>query len=75
MGREVGTRSTLGKKLGGNIGGHCSVRSADEVDRADEIFSVDDDLDLVAVFEFADCTACEGFGCDVADAGPGRGRR
>ena len=71
MWREVGARSSLGKKLGGNFGAHRSVRSADEVDRAGEIFAIDDDLDLVAVAEFADGAAGEGLGRDVADAGAG----
>ena len=43
----------------------------DEVDRAGQISSVDDDLDLIAVSQFADGAAGERLGRDVADAGSG----
>ena len=50
---EVRPPGAFGEKLSGNIGGHCAACGADKVDSAVEIFSVDDDLDLIAVLQFA----------------------
>ena len=68
---EVGTESTLGKKLGGDFRAHRAVCRADEVDCAGQILAVDEDLDLVTVLQLADGTSGESFGRDVTDAGSG----
>jgi hypothetical protein len=50
---EVRSRSSFGKKLGGNFRAHRAIQSADEVDRAGKGFAVDGDLNLIAVSQFA----------------------
>ena len=48
---------------------------ADEVDAPFGVLQIDTDFDQVAVLDFADRSACERLGADMADTGAGRNTR
>ena len=65
-------RAAAGEDARAFLGAELDTLGADQVERAFEVDAIDDDPDQVAVADLAERAAGEGFGADVADAGPRR---